>query len=149
MTLNSQFSHHEFFLGIDLVQKAIELDNQHKYAEAVTLYDQAVMFLIEALKRKLIIFKWKSCSCSASNFLIINYELVIPLLNEISLILDETNPGTEAAVQSKIKEYQGRSNTLKTAVASSVPQPSLSAAALPPSGSAYGQPALNGAPQPV
>ncbi len=62
---------------------------------------------------------------------------------------DETNPGTEAAIQSKIKEYQGRANTLKTAVASSAPQPTPSAAALSASGSAYGQLALDGAPQPV
>ncbi len=52
------------FPGIDLVQKAIEFDNQHKYADAVALYDQAVMFLIEALKRKLIICTLKFCAQS-------------------------------------------------------------------------------------
>ena len=40
-----------FRLGIEIVQKAIEFDNQHKYAEAISLYDQSVLFLLEAVKR--------------------------------------------------------------------------------------------------
>lgn len=50
---------------------------------------------------------------------------------------DETNPGTEMAIQAKIKEYQSRSTTLKSAL-QQPPAPQLSQPSLLPQSSGYG-----------